>query len=174
MLLGELAGRVGVARIHRGVLGDGRGDQRLPALRAARLELPGGQVVAGPRGRPDAAMAGAVVGALAVHHHGGREHQALDAGLAHGVQQRGRAGDVHVAVAGQVRQVDPETDQRGLVAYHVHAVQGPGDRARVTDVRHDHVRVIGDVGGHAVVHGRRERVKAAHLVAEAARGLQDV
>jgi hypothetical protein len=106
---------------------------------------------------------GAVVGTLAVHDHGGREHQPADAVPAHGLEQHRGAGDVDVRVQGQVGQVHAEPDHGGLVADRVHASQRLVDRGRIAHVTHDQVGIT--VRGPAVVHGGRERVQAADLVA---------
>ena len=165
MLLGELAGRVGVAGVQRGVLGDGGHGEGRRAPRAAGLEPGRLQIAHLPRGRPDPAVPGAVVGAFPVDHHGRGQHQAGHAAAAHGLEQHRGPGHVDVGVGGQIGQVDAEADQGGLVAHDVRARHRPADRVGVTDVPHRQLEVVRQVIGPPGVHGRGQRVQALDLVA---------
>jgi hypothetical protein len=172
VLLRDLARRVGVARVERGVLGDRRRGQRLRAPRAARLEAPRGQVGRITGRGPDPAVRGAVVGALAVDDHRRGHHQARDAAAAHRLQQDRGPRDVDVRVDRQVRQVHAEADHGGLVADRVHPGQRLVHRTTVAHVADD------QVGRQAVrparVDGGGEGIQPAHLVTRGPEGLGDL
>jgi len=172
VFLAHLAGGIGVAWIERRVLGHRGRRQRAPAPRAARLETAGGQVVRIAGRWPDAAVSRAVVGALAIDHHGGGQHQAVDVVAAHGLEQHGGAGDVHVHVGGQVGDVHAEAHHGRLVTHRVDAVQRVVHRRRIAHVT-DH-----QFPGHVVrpggVYGRGEGVEATHLVTRCQQGLRDM
>jgi hypothetical protein len=164
VLLRDLAGGVGVARVQGGVLAHGRPGQGQTAPRAARLENAGLEVGSGPGERPDGAVAGAFVGAFPVHHHRRGEHQPGHAPAAHGVQQHRRPRHVHVGVQRQVGERHAQSHHRRQMADRVHAVESVLHGGGVTDVGHAKIRFVRDIRRFSIVYGGAERVQAADLM----------
>ena len=168
VLLGQLARRVGAARVEAGVLVHQGPGQRRVAGRAVVLEVTGVERSQRTRSGHLRAVGRAGVAALAVDHHRRRHDQAPDPGLVHRRHQGGRA---EVVVAGVLRQVghrDARTDEGGLVTHHVDAPQQLGPLGGGRGLAH--VEGVGaerrlgaavrvgehDVDGHDLVPGRVE------------------
>ena len=133
VLLRDLAGGVGVARIQPGRLVDEAGPQprgRRPGTAARSDPPPGPRRRRGPGATGPCSCAG--VGALAVDDHRAGEDQPTDAGPRHPGQQDGGPEVVVPGVGGQVVEVDAEADHRRLVRDRVDAVERAvdGDRRR--------------------------------------------
>ena len=77
-------------------------------------------------------------------------------------------------VGRQVAQIDPEADQRGLMADHVGARDGAAHRVRVADVPDGQVEIGRQVVRPPVVHGGGQRVQALHLMAGRSQGIDGV
>ncbi len=174
VLLGDLAGRVRAARVERRVLGHRGRREPAGAFRAARLEPAVAQVAGAPRRGTDPPVPGAVVGALPVHDHRRGEHEPPDPAAAHRLEQHRGAGDVDVGICRQVRHVDAEADQGGLVTHHVGARHGPADRPGVADVGHGQVEAVREVTRRPGMHGGSQRVHAPDLMAGGAQGIDGV
>lgn len=163
VLLRELARGIAAARVEAGVLGDQRPRERLRADGAVVVEVPGleGREVA--RRRLLLAVERARVAPLAVDHHRRGQHQAVDAGVVHRRQQRGRTEVVVGRVRRQVADADPGPDQRGLVADDVDAAQQPGPLRRPGLA---HVELVDARGrGAGAVSAVQHQVDADDLVA---------
>jgi len=148
MLLVKLRRGVDVARVAGRILGDAARLKRRAALRAGRFEATRGEVYLAPRRRHDEAVLGTRVASLAVDDHARREHEpAAEARACKLAQQDGGSEVVVGGVVGDVADVGPEADHRGLVANMIDAVQRGRDGGAVAHVAVDELGVGSEVVG---------------------------
>ncbi len=173
VLLVELRRCVDVARIELCLLGDRLTLELAPALRAARLETSGIEVLGAARRRTDDAMLWTGVATLAVDDHARREHQAPgEAPFGQSTQQHRRAGVVVAHIVGDIEEVGAEADHPGLVADVDHALERALDGRRVADVALDEVRLAREVTRRMGM--GEQRVEYPHLEPFGDQGVDDM
>ena len=134
VLLGDLAGGVGRARLEPRVLVDQGPAERAAAVGAVVLEVARLERLDRARRRGLVAVLGARVAPLAVDDHRRGEDQPVHVGVVHGREQRGGAEVVVAGVVGEVGDADPGADHGRLVAHRVDAVEQRRPRAGVAHV----------------------------------------
>lgn len=174
MFLGELGGRVHIARVRGRVLGDQARRQLRSTAGTVRLEPARFQVSRRPRSRPDRAVARTVVASFAVDHHRTGQDQASHTRLGHRRKQHRCPEIITPDVLGRVREVIAQADHRCLMTHGVDAPQGPVHRLPIADVRDDSLGVAICGGYGRAVYRRQQRVEHDCLMPGRCEGMDDL